>query len=264
MAKLVLSNLDFNNDGKIINLLNPTAAQDVATKAYVDSSIEGLGWKENVRVATVSNINLSSAPSSIDGVTLSTNDRVLVKDQSTIPDNGIYIFNGAGSPMTRALDANTGAELLSAITTVDEGTVNTGTSWRQTSVSITIGVTNIVWASFGVVAPPASETTAGIAEIATQAETNTGTDDLRIVTPLKLTNWSNAPKKFTSLVGDGTNTLYTITHNLNTRELQVEVYQNSGNYETVLCDVKRNGVNTIQLEFNTAPASNAYVVRILG
>jgi hypothetical protein len=264
MAKLILTNLDFDNDGKIINVLDPSSPQDVATKAYVDANIEGLGWKDNVRVATTANIDLASAPSAIDGITLSLNDRVLVRLQTDQEDNGIYIFNGAGNPMTRSPDANTAAELLSAITSVDEGTANEDTTWRQTSVNITIGVTAIVFAPFGVVAPPASETTAGIAEIATQVEVDTGTDDFRIVTPLKLANWSNAPKKFTQNIGDNTNTSFTITHNLNSREVQVEVYRNSGNYETVICDVNRTGVNTIQLVFNSAPSNDEFTVRILG
>jgi phage-related tail fiber protein len=216
MAKLILTNLDFDNDGKIINLLDPTSSQDAATKAYVDANIESLGWKDNVRVTTTSNIDLSSAPASIDGVTLNANDRVLVKNQTDEEDNGIYVFNAAASPMVRAPDANTAQELLSAITTADEGTANAGTTWRQTSVNITLGTTDLIFSPFGVVAPPASETTRGIAEIATQVETDTGTDDERFVTPLKLATWSNAPKKFTQTIGDGVNTLYTITHNLNT------------------------------------------------
>ncbi|GIV52405.1 MAG: hypothetical protein KatS3mg038_2926 [Candidatus Kapaibacterium sp.] len=181
-----LTDLSLENAARVRNLLDPIAAQDAATKAYVDSLVEGLAWKDDVRVATTANINLASAPSSIDGVTLSNGDRVLVKDQTDAKENGIYLFNGAGSAMTRALDADTGAELNAAVTTVREGTTNGGTTWRQTTVDPTLGTDNIIWQHFGSAVPDASETTSGKIRIATQSETDAGTIDTAAITPLKL------------------------------------------------------------------------------
>ncbi len=105
MAKQVLSNLDFNSVAKIVNLPDPTGAQDAATKNYVDANLEGLGWKDNVRVSTQSNISLATPGATIDGITMATSDRVLVRAQSTASENGIYIWNGASTLMTRALIA---------------------------------------------------------------------------------------------------------------------------------------------------------------
>lgn len=104
--------------------------------------------------------------------------------------------------------------------------------------------------------PAANEATAGIAEVATQAETNSGTDDSRIVTPLKLTNWIGKVRKFD--VGDGTSTSYTLTHNLNTRDVIVRVFPNSGEYDDVELDVRRPSVNTVTLVFSLAPSLNSY------
>lgn len=191
MSTPVLTTFDFNGSGKIINLPDGTNPQDAATVAQLRASIEGLAQKDNVRVRTGSNISIASPGATLDGVTMALNDRVLVSSQTTASENGIYIWNGASTPMTRALDANSGTELLSALVPVDEGT-SAGTVWRQTSINITIGTTAINFVQFGTVAAAASESSPGIAEIATQAETDTGTDDLRIVTPLKLSNWAEA------------------------------------------------------------------------
>ena len=259
MAVDVQRTLDFGNARKIINLPDPSTAQDAATKAYVDSAVEGLAWKDSCRVATQANISLASPGATIDGITMASGDRVLVRAQTAGAENGVYIWNGAATPATRALDASTAAELEQAITTIEEGT-SQGVTYRQTAVNFTLGIDAVTWTVFGTAAGAASETSAGIAELATQAETDAGTDDARIVTPLKLATSPWAKKQFTANIGDGAATSYAVTHNLNTRDVQVEVYRNSGNYDTVLAEVQRTSVNQVTVIFDTAPASNAYRV----
>jgi hypothetical protein len=165
--------------------------------------------------------------------------------------------------MTRSLDASTFAELEQAIITVEEGT-DAGTTWRQTQINGVIDTNNIIFTSFAAAAPAASETTAGIAELATQAEVDAGTDDLRIVTPLKLATWSGRLRKVSTSVGDGSATSYVVTHNLNTRDVVIRVFPNSGEYDDVEVDVQRTSTTTATLVFATAPASNAYRVVVLG
>ena len=263
MSKQVLSDFDFNNAARIVNLPDPTLAQHPATKAYVDSAVEGLAWKDSVRVASTANLTITGPGATIDGVTMSANDRVLLKDQTTASQNGLYIWNGAGVSMTRAADANTFAELEQAVVTVEEGT-SAGASFRQTAVNGTIDSTSVTWTSFGTSAAAATETTAGVLEIATQSETDTGTDDLRAITALKLNNWSGRKRKATATFGDGSATSFNIDHNFNTRDVQVEVYRNSGNYDSVLCDVTRPSVNRVTLTFAAAPAASAFNVVVLG
>lgn len=263
MARKFFTDLDLQSTSKVINLPSPVDAGDAVSKSYVDSVIEGLAWKDSARIGTQSNLNLSSPGATIDGVTMASQDRVLVRNQSTQSENGIYVWNGASTAMTRSLDASTFAELEQAIVTVEEGT-DAGSTFRQTQVNGTIGSSNIIWTAFGTAAPAASEATAGIAEIATQAETDAGTDDARIVTPLKLANWSGRLRKVSANVGDGSALSYTVTHNLNTRDVIVRVFPNSGQYDDVEVDVQRTGVNTVAVVFASAPSSNAYRVVVLG
>lgn len=263
MARSVLTDLDFNSVSRITNLPNATADQEPATFAQLKAQIEGLAWKDNVRVSTQGNIDLSAPGATVGGVSLSNNDRFLARLQDAGTENGIYIYNGAATPATRSPDANTFEKLESAVVTVDEGT-DAGTNWRQTAVNGTLGTDPVAWVPFVAAVPNASESTAGKIEIATQAETDAGTDDERAITPLKLKTWSLAPKRYQTLVGDGSNTSYTVTHNLGTRDLQVSVYRNSGNYDEVIVETRMTSTSAVTLLFSSAPAVDAFRVVILG
>lgn len=257
MAVQVHTNLDFNNTGKITNLPAPTADGDATNKAYVDSAIEGLAWKDSCRVATSSNINLASPGASLDGIAMALNDRVCVRGQSIGSQNGIRVWNGPAVAMTRALDASTSDELEQAVVTIEEGT-SAGSTYRQTAVNFVLDTDAVTFAPFGTSVGAATESTAGIAEIATQAEVDAGTDDSRIVTPLKLANAANRAKRAAADIGDGSNTVYTVTHNLNTRDVEVSVRRNSGAYDEIICDVAATTANTVTLTFLTAPSSNQF------
>lgn len=263
MPRKFFTDIDMQSVSKITNLPAATADGDAVRFSQLNAAIEGLAWKDSCRVATQANLNLASPGATIDGVTMVSQDRVLVRAQTAGAESGIYIWNGASSAMTRSLDASTFDELEQAVTSVEEGT-SVGTTYRQTAVNGTLGTTTVTWAVFGTSAPAASETTSGTAELATQAETDAGTDDLRIVTPLKLATWSGRIKKVASNIGDGTATTYTVTHNLNTRDVIVRLFPNSGQYDDVEVDVQRTSVNAVALVFATAPASNAYRVVVVG
>ena len=119
-----------------------------AIKTYVDNALTGLRWKASVRAATTANGTLASAYANgqtIDGVTLATGDRILLKNQTSGSENGIYTVNASGAP-SRASDMDTSAEALQATVFVQEGTTNADTQWTCTNNSVTLGTTALVFA----------------------------------------------------------------------------------------------------------------------
>jgi hypothetical protein len=106
------------NSQKITNLGTPTADADAASKSYVDGVAQGLDIKEAARVATTANITLSGTQT-IDGVSVVADDRVLVKDQNTASENGLYLCKA--SSWTRTDDLATGADASSVFVFISEG-----------------------------------------------------------------------------------------------------------------------------------------------
>jgi hypothetical protein len=133
----------------------PTGATDLVNKQYVDYYAAGLSWKAPVTVASTANIATLSGLLTVDTVTLVAGETVLVKDQSTAADNGIYVVS-AGA-WTRSVGADVWEEFIGAIVFVVEGT-QTGSAWFCTAQpGGTLGVTAINWSNFSV----ASTYTAG-------------------------------------------------------------------------------------------------------
>src|SRR6056300_1937464 len=138
--------VDFNGL-QVANIATPVLDTDAANKAYVDSARSGLDVKQSVKVATTGNIALSGTQT-VDGVALSVGDRILVKDQTTASENGIYVV--ASSFWTRATDADADAEVTSGMFTfVEQGSVNSDTGFvLTTDGTITVGSTGLNFTLF--------------------------------------------------------------------------------------------------------------------
>lgn len=137
---------------KLTNVADPVSATDAANKQYVDAARSGLDVKQSVRAATTAAGTLSSGfanGSAIDGVTLATGDRILIKNQASGAENGIYTVNASGAP-TRATDADSSTEATAGMFVfVEEGTVNADTGWVMTNNgAITLGTTALTFAQF--------------------------------------------------------------------------------------------------------------------
>ena len=140
------------NSQKITGLADPTGDNDAANKGYVDGVAQGLDVKDSVVATTTANGTLSSAfanGQSIDGVTLQTGDRILIKNQTTASQNGIYNVNASGAP-SRTTDMATGSNAAGAFVFVEEGTVNAENGFTCTTDtgSAVVGTNNLTFAQF--------------------------------------------------------------------------------------------------------------------
>jgi hypothetical protein len=278
---------------KLTNVGTPSADTDAANKGYVDSVAQGLDTKASVVAATTTNGTLATAFANgqvVDGVTLATNDRILIKNQTDATANGIYTVNASGAP-TRSTDMNVGSEFPSAYVFVEQGTVNADTGWVCTNnAPVTLGSTNITWTQFsgagtytanngvvlnGSVFSFAPESGKGLQtgasgaaiKLATTSGLNVTSDlavgagnGISVLTNTVAIDSAVVVSKYAASVGDGSATSYTVTHNLNTRDVIVTVYDNSSPYAEVITDVAHTTVNTVTIAFSVAPTSNQYRV----
>jgi hypothetical protein len=242
---------------KITDLADPSAGSDAANKNYVDNKLDGLSWKASVRVATTTAGTLASSFESgdtVDGVVLATDDRILIKDQSTGSENGIYKVNASGAP-TRASDANTAAELVNATVFVQEGSVNADSAWTcTTNAPITLETTALSFAQKDAGAiPDASETVKGKVELATLAETEAKSSSTLAVTPAGLANFGRSAT-FT-ITGDGSTTQFTVTHNFGTRDVSLYMRDLSDDTFVFPPTPEAPSTNTARVTFGTAPSN---------
>jgi hypothetical protein len=265
VARLVTNGLNLNNQ-RIVSLADPSSATDATTKQYVDNLVSGLSPKDSVRAATTANGALATAfenGDTVDGVTLATGDRILIKNQSTGSENGIYTVNASGAP-TRATDFDSSSEIRGAIVAVEEGTVNGDTLWIcTTNAPITVGTTSLSftqWTSGITYTAGAGLTLSGSTfNVGAGTGITVNADDVAIDS-----TYSGLAKRYASAIGDGSTTDIVVTHNLGTRDVAVTVYDAASPYAEVDADVEHTSTNTVTVKFATAPASGAYRAVVLG
>ena len=179
-AEATASKLVIRDGSGNAKVATPTDSAHIATKGYVDSARQGLDVKASVRAATTAAINLATDLQNgdvIDGVTLATGDRVLVKNQVSASENGIYVVVAAGAA-SRSSDANgtadTGELTAGTFTFVEEGTVNFDSGFVvSTNGTITVGSTAIVWTQFS--GAGSFEAGDGLSKSGTTVNVNVGT-----------------------------------------------------------------------------------------
>lgn len=233
------------NSQKITNLATPTLSGDAATKGYVDAAVNGTDWKQSVRVASTANIATLSGLLSVDGVTVSVGDRVLVKDQSTASANGIYV--AASGAWARSTDADENAEVTAGLSVmVTEGTSNADTQWRlNTNDAIVVGTTALSFVQIGAGSSYTQGTGISISG-------NTIAVDTAVVV-----------RKFSQAIGDGSATSISVSHGLSTVDVQVQVFEVATG-ATVECDITRTSTSQVTLGFSVAPTSGQYKVVVQG
>jgi hypothetical protein len=257
---LATAAVDLNNQ-KITNLTDPTNPQDAANKRYVDAAVVGIDWKASVRAATTAAITLATGlenGDTLDGVTLATGDRVLVKNQTDATENGLYVVAVSGAP-TRSSDADTAAEITASFAVfVEEGTVNADSGWTLTNNgTITVGTSELSFTQFtGLGQITAGD---GLTKTANTLNVVPG-DGLAVTADSVKIDRAVVVTKYATNIGDGTATSYTVTHNLATKDVIVSIYDNASPYAEVMTDVEHTTTNTITVLFSVAPTTDKYRV----
>jgi hypothetical protein len=283
---------------RITGLGTPVAGTDATNKNYVDGLLNGLKWKQSVKSATTANITLSGVQT-IDGVTGTAGDRVLVKNQTIASQNGIYTM--WDSAWGRTLDFDLWTEVVSSAVFVEEGTVNADTCWNCTSnAGGTIGTTALTWVQFagpsGLTAGDALSQSGTIfnVNVDDNAIEINGSNQLALKTnegingsgldvsadgvklsvntnmfaiqsnQLILTSAYNFKKATGTITGNGSATTFDVNHSLNTKNVITEIYD-TDNDKTVLVETKRKNNNEVTITFKVAPANlKIYGITVIG
>jgi hypothetical protein len=243
---------------------DPTTALGAATKQYVDNSVQagaaGIDPKESVACATTANITLSGTQT-IDGYAVAAGQRVLVKNQTTASQNGLYLANA--SAWTRTTDGSQGELTSGALVFVINGTTQAATQWYlQTPDTITVGTTNLTFVQYG----------AGSSYTNGNGLSLTGTVFAVVAAPsagIVVTasgvgiDTTVVARKYSTLFGDGTSTSFVITHGLNTQNVSVTIRNNTTN-DIEDAYVTCNSSTQVTIGFGTAPAANGYTATVIG
>lgn len=253
------------NSQRITSLADPVGGNDAANKNYVDAVAATGNNKGTARVVALSNINIASPGAVIDTVTLTNGvDLVLLAAQTTASENGLYLFNGASSPLTRATNADTTAEVRPGLFVfVSEGSANNQNTGYTlvTPAPITVGTTALTFTQTS----GAGQITAGsgLTKSANTINVGAGTgitvnaDDVAI-------NTTVVPRKYSQSIGDGTSTAITVTHNLNNPNPVWDVSLVASPFTSVTPTVNHPTVNTTLFTFAVAPSVNQYRVLLVG
>lgn len=200
-----------------------TLATSTAIKTYIDTNVGNLGNLEGAWNASSGSFPVGSSP------------------VAGTKAGDYWYVSVAGT--TGGVAFNVGDVIVAK---VNNASTSTASDWIQLEVN----------------RDQATETVLGLAEIATQTEVNTGTDDQRIVTPLKLkTLLDNRTGGYAANIGNGSATSYAVSHGLGTIDVNVMLKDNS-TLAQVFADVVITDANTVTVSFAVAPASNAYRVII--
>lgn len=193
------------NSQKITGLADGTTSTDAVNKSQLDAVTAGLTYKTAAVAATTTAGTLATSfedGDAIDGVTLATGDRILIKDQAAPAENGIYTVNASGAP-TRATDFDASADITSgSAVSVTSGTTNANTLWVQTTTgTITVGTTAIVFAQ---ITTPLSDNSVTNAKLTTGIDAAKLADGSVTNTELQYINTlsSNAQTQLNTLTSD--------------------------------------------------------------
>lgn len=236
------------NSHKLTNVSDGSGANDAVNYGQMQAIANGRTFKDAVRCASTANVAAITGLLTLDGVTVAAGDRVLLKNQTTGAENGIYVAAAGGWARAADADSTTPDAELKAGTTVQvaEGTTLADTTWTVTTNGpITVGTTATVWAQTGA------------------GTTYTQGSGITITGATIAVDTAVVVRKYASDIGNGAATSITVTHNLGTKDITVSVRQNSDD-ALVECDVVATSTTQATFTFSVAPAASALRVVVHG
>lgn len=251
--------LDLQTVNKIVNSPAPTAAGDVVNKAYADAIAQGVIFIEAVLVQSAgANVTITAPGAALNGVALAATNRILLKDQATQSQNGVWVWNGSAVPLTRP----TGADDFATTSVHEPGTSvyveNDGSIWTMLgNANVTVDTTANTWSQ-----------TNGTADITVSAPLTKTGNNIAMTDPLPIAHGGTGaataggartglgvPGKYAVTIGDGASTSIAVVHNLGTTDVQVQVWDMAtGALELIAVTINSNNQVTVG-PFGVAPAA---------
>jgi hypothetical protein len=250
---------------RITAVADPTNPSDAATKNYVDAAITTGNNKGTARAAAWTNVTLATPGASIDSVTLVSGDIVLLAGQTTASQNGLYVWTGASTALTRTTAADTSAEVKSGLFVyISEGTTCGSNGYTLTTPNpIVLDTTALTFTQTSgagqIVAGTGITKTGNTLNVNTTANAGivVNADDIGV-------DYTIVTRKYTQLIGDGTSNSITVTHTCNNDNPTVVLKQALTPFNVMQCGVLAISTTQVTLTFATAPTSNQYRVTIQG
>ena len=242
---------------ELLNIATPQTDGSAATKSYVDSAINGVHWLPSVCVKAPGNVSVTSAPATIDGWTLLAGHRILLDQQTTTTEDGIWEFVSAGAALTRTADAKVGEDLAAKAVFVEKGTLYADSGWVCTdnSGSGVVGTDDLTFARFSGLSDVNAGS--GLSKTGNQLDVNVDDSSLEISTDtlrVKASGVTNAMLSNSSVTitaGDGLATTSGTVALGASATLSVNVDNSTLEIDTDTVRVKADGVDTTHVDWGT-------------